>query len=105
MGYGPEDPIGNTLAERGDRYGNYTGQAAIASNTIALWRGTNRMKMDGTGEPAWPRLTPVQQRALEAIADKIARILNGDPNYADNWHDIAGYARLAEERCAPPVQP
>src|SRR5690606_10084595 len=29
---------------------------------------------------------------------KIARILIGDPNYADNWHDIQGYAKLVEER-------
>jgi len=27
---------------------------------------------------------------------KIARILNGDPNLIDNWHDIAGYAKLVE---------
>lgn len=33
---------------------------------------------------------------LEMIAHKIARILNGDPNYADNWHDIAGYATLID---------
>ena len=31
------------------------------------------------------------------IASKIARIVNGDPDYADNWHDIAGYARLVEK--------
>ena len=30
------------------------------------------------------------------IQHKIARVLNGDPNYPDNWHDIAGYARLVE---------
>ena len=23
---------------------------------------------------------------------------NGDPNYADSWHDIAGYAKLVEDR-------
>ena len=28
------------------------------------------------------------------IAHKIGRILNGDPNYADSWVDIAGYAQL-----------
>ena len=30
------------------------------------------------------------------IANKIGRILNGDPNYPDSWHDIAGYATLIE---------
>lgn len=28
------------------------------------------------------------------IAHKLARIMNGDPNYIDNWTDIAGYAQL-----------
>lgn len=32
------------------------------------------------------------------IFQKISRIVNGDPDYADNWHDIQGYARLVEER-------
>ena len=39
-----------------------------------------------------------QREALEMIAHKIARILNGDPNYADNWIDIAGYATLVANR-------
>jgi hypothetical protein len=24
----------------------------------------------------------------------VGRILNGDPNWSDSWHDIAGYAQL-----------
>ena len=32
------------------------------------------------------------------ISHKIARIMNGDPNYADNWIDIAGYATLVANR-------
>jgi hypothetical protein len=39
-----------------------------------------------------------QLEALDMIAHKIARILNGDPNYADNWIDIAGYATLVANR-------
>ena len=27
-------------------------------------------------------------------AQKVGRILNGDPNWSDSWHDIAGYAQL-----------
>lgn len=33
------------------------------------------------------------------IQHKIGRILNGDPAYADSWHDIAGYATLVEKEC------
>jgi hypothetical protein len=28
------------------------------------------------------------------IQHKIGRILNGDPDYVDNWDDIAGYSQL-----------
>ncbi len=45
----------------------------------------------------WIRLSFSQREALEMIAHKIGRILNGDPDYADSWHDIAGYAKLVED--------
>lgn len=32
------------------------------------------------------------------IAVKIARILVGDCNHPDHWHDIAGYATLVADR-------
>jgi len=48
--------------------------------------------------PGWERLDPIHKESLEMNAHKIARILNGDPNYADSWHDIAGYATLVEQR-------
>jgi hypothetical protein len=44
------------------------------------------------------KLEDDQAEALEMIANKIARILNGDPDYADSWTDIAGYATLVAER-------
>lgn len=40
----------------------------------------------------------VSAEALEMIAHKIARILNGDLSYPDSWHDIAGYALRVEAR-------
>ncbi len=33
------------------------------------------------------------------ICLKISRIVTGDPEHPDNWHDIAGYATLAEREC------
>jgi hypothetical protein len=35
---------------------------------------------------------------LDMICHKIGRIINGDPDYADSWHDIAGYAQLVANR-------
>jgi len=28
------------------------------------------------------------------LANKLSRIVNGDPEYQDSWDDIAGYALL-----------
>lgn len=76
--------INATLAERDKRYGCFEGHAQI---TIAL---KHRMEMAN----GWHSLSCSQQEALHMIAHKIGRILNGDPNYADSWIDIAGYAQL-----------
>ena len=39
-----------------------------------------------------------QDAGDEAQVSEIGRILNGDPDYADSWHDIIGYTRLVEVR-------
>ena len=87
--------INSTLAERGSRYGDFTIHAEIAQRIAAT--------MHATGTPGsdrgWYALDAAKKQALTVIADKIARILSGDPEYRDNWHDIQGYAKLAEDRC------
>lgn len=35
-----------------------------------------------------------EREALEMIAVKMARILNGGQDHKDSWQDIAGYAQL-----------
>lgn len=89
--------VDSTLAERGTRYGDFTDHAQIAQDLQDVMRGSFK-DVDGVTNHAWESLTPVQKQALTVIADKIARILSGDPNYADNWHDIQGYAKLVEDR-------
>ena len=83
------DNVQDTLKERGDRYGDFTDHAIITDGLLEVMHKT-------TG---WKKLPPFMKQALRTIADKIARILNGDPHYTDNWHDIQGYAKLAEDRC------
>lgn len=80
--------IEETLAERGARYGEFKDHAVIAQGLQDEMRKA----------PGWARLAPDQKQALTVITDKIARMLNGDPNYVDNWHDIIGYAKLVETR-------
>lgn len=76
------------LAERGQRYGDFDKHADI----------TQSLKKAMASTPGWQRLAPDQREALEMNAHKIGRILNGDPNYADSWEDIAGYAKLVANR-------
>lgn len=87
--------VSETLQERGSRYGDFTENAVISQQLKQLIMYEN----NGKFREGYRRCSFVQREALEMIAQKIARILNGDPNYKDNWHDIQGYARLAEERC------
>jgi len=85
--------INKTLAERGERYGKFADRAVIAQG----------LKRTMWAAPGWARLADDQKQALEVIADKQARILNGDPDYIDNWHDIIGYAKLVEDRLASTI--
>lgn len=78
------------LDERGSRYGDFLSHARITQTlkdfTYLVLR--NRQKT----------LAPDQQEALDMIFHKIGRIINGDPDYADSWVDIAGYAKLVSDR-------
>lgn len=80
--------INATLAERGSRYGKFTGHATI----------TQALKDTMRAAPRWAELAPDQKEALEMVAHKIGRVLNGDPNYADSWVDIVGYSKLVSDR-------
>lgn len=80
--------VQSTLDERGARYGDFSDHAFIAQALQDVMRAA----------PGWNRCDAVKRQSPSALADKIARVLSGDPGYADNWHDMQGYARLVEER-------
>ena len=82
--------ISDTLDERGTRYGLFVGQADASQ---ALKRVVYNI-LDDRGTP----MDSDQLEALEMICHKMARIMNGDPNYSDSWLDIAGYATLVADR-------
>jgi hypothetical protein len=93
----------DTLVERGNRYGDFADHARLAQALQrAMWSHIVEVcGNEGTPvkiKPWFDKLNNTQRQALTVIADKIARILNGDPNYIDNWHDIQGYAKLVEDR-------
>lgn len=83
--------INQILAERGARYGTFKNHAAIAQELKrALYR---HMDQVSKVEPDADQL-----EALEMICHKLARIVNGDPDYSDSWRDISGYASLVADR-------
>jgi DNA-binding Xre family transcriptional regulator len=69
------------LAERGSTYGDFAELATVAQDL------KNVLTND--------EMNAVQRECMELICTKLARIVTGNPNYADNWLDIAGYAQLA----------
>jgi hypothetical protein len=78
------------LEERGTNYGSFEGTAGVAQEVKAiiskhLYARGKTLRVD-------------QQEALDLIATKLGRIVNGDPDYVDNWIDIAGYAKLVADR-------
>lgn len=86
--------INKMLHERGSRYGAFAGHAEI----------TQSLKRTMQASPRWAQLNDAQREALEMVAHKIGRILNGDPNYKDSWTDIIGYTKLVEETLHDPNQ-
>lgn len=76
------------LAGREARYGTFEGHARISQALKAAMHQA----------PRWASLADDQKEALEMAQHKIARILNGDPNYHDSWLDVAGYATLIANR-------
>lgn len=77
--------IDETLAERGSRYGEFAEHARITQNIKAAMADS----------PNWGKLPPYQKEALEMVAHKFGRLLNGDFMYEDNLIDTVGYAQLA----------
>lgn len=81
--------VEDTLKERGSRYGDFADNARVSEALMDILRA----------EPGYKNLRPVHRSALNVMTQKMARVVNGDPEYKDNWHDIGGYAKLTEDRC------
>lgn len=76
--------IKEVLEERGKNYGEFDEHARI---TQAI---KDAMK-SGLG---WNKMEPYHKEALEMLAHKIGRIVNGDPYYLDSYVDCIGYTQL-----------
>lgn len=89
--YYPEQAVkgetgADTIKARESVYGPFEVHAKAEQAMLKVMRA----------QPGWENFNDVQKSAAEMIVHKLARCLNNSADYADNWHDIAGYATLAE---------
>jgi hypothetical protein len=82
--FAPDAQGGTTNRGLRTTHGDFVDTAAIAQSLKAVFAAAGAA-----------RFGPAQREVLDQIAVKLARILCGDPSYADHWLDLAGYARLA----------
>jgi hypothetical protein len=83
--------IDSTLDERQSTYGEFKDHAMITQN----------IKKAMVDSKNWRLLSESKKECLEMVAHKIGRILNGDPDFHDSWHDIIGYVTLIERELRP----
>lgn len=89
-----EEDLSQTLQERGNRYGPFGDHAQVTQDIKKIVHDSLRDNAQ-FDDLSWADKVVILE-SLDMIVHKIGRIVNGDALYADSWHDIAGYARLAE---------
>jgi hypothetical protein len=90
--------VEKVLNERAQTYGQYHMVSKISQDVKKVIRNS----------PNYPLMPDYMKESLDLIANKLARILNGDPLYDDSWRDISGYCTLVlmeiedmENHCEP----
>ena len=84
-----QQTIEATLEERQAQYGCFED---VARTTGKIMEALSEVRVNGLNDLPYPH-----RMALYMIASKMARIVNGDFDYRDNWHDIGGYSKLIED--------
>lgn len=85
--------VNEVLKERGARYGDYGEQALLVTNITNLLKG--EMDVNDQFNALNVKEVAVVEQTLFMLATKMARIVQGDPLYLDNWIDIEGYSKRA----------
>ena len=86
----PESRVEGILGQRAKTYGTFKDNARVAQGIKRVMAEHAREKDRTFADDQW--------EALEMIASKISRIVNGDADHVDQWDDIAGYATLVADR-------
>lgn len=84
-----QQAVDETLSEREQTYGEFAALAAAVEGVQEIYSSL----------PGWGKASPAHREAAHMIIQKLARAFNGNPHYSDSWHDIGGYAKLAEKEC------
>ena len=80
------EDVQGTIAIREQSHGDFE------VNTVTM----QRLKFICRDSSNWMMMPAYQREAIEMICHKLGRILCGNSNFTDHWHDIAGYATLVE---------
>ena len=83
--YAEIEKLRQTLNQRQEQYGSFEDVAMFTEQMVDVMR-----------RGYYEKLAYNQKMALYMICSKMARIVNGNPNHKDSWHDIAGYATLID---------
>jgi len=76
--------ISETLTTREGQYGRYEIVSQISQDIKKIMRQS----------PNYYIMPDYARESLDMIANKMARLLNGDFMLNDSWHDISGYSAL-----------
>jgi len=79
--------IEETIKERGLRYGSFEKNAETTQGMMSVVAQAD----------SYNKLSDMHKEIIHMICHKISRIVNGDPMYVDNVHDIIGYAKGLED--------
>lgn len=83
--YAEIETVRQTLKTRQSQYGSFEDVATATQDLLKI--------LEKTGLKSLPS---IHKEALHMICSKMVRIVNGDHNFIESWHDIAGYATLME---------
>jgi hypothetical protein len=78
--------VQTTLNTRATTHGDFLDNARVMQ----------QLKLVCRAGPNWHLLPDTHKEAIEMICHKLGRILCGNPDHTDHWHDIAGYSQLIE---------
>jgi hypothetical protein len=86
--------VNEITTKRRSVYGPFLHNAMVAQ---ALKQALRNLP-DPDNEKRFDDLPLDVREGLDLIALKMSRIVTGDPEYLDNWDDIAGYATIVAKR-------